>query len=82
MLVLVDDKACMCRVVALQKLLHAVLDGIDTVLVVFDDHDDLCGNAAGESGVRYKHDRRCVDDDQVVPALEFLDQVAVALGSQ
>lgn len=78
-LVLVDDEACVGSVVALQKLFHAVLNGFDAMLVVFDDHDDLGRDAASEGGVGHEHNRRCVDDNQVVVALEFFDQVAVTV---
>lgn len=39
--VLVDDEACMGCGVALEQLFHAVLDCVYSVLVVFDNHDDL-----------------------------------------
>ena len=57
-LILVDDETCVSRAVTLQQLIHAVLDGFNTVLVVFDDHDDLGCGTAGEG-------RRLIDGNGV-----------------
>ena len=71
--VFVDDETCMCGGITLEQLLHAVLDGFDTVLVVFDDHDNLGSDTAGEGGVCHEHDWRRIDDDEVVVLFQFAD---------
>lgn len=68
--------------IALENLRHAVLDGFDRMFVVFDDHDHLCCDSAGEGCVGHQHDRRCIDNDQVVFALELFDNLCVMLGTE
>lgn len=64
--VLVDHEACVNVVVALEQLLHAILDSVNAMAVVLNDHNDFRYNAAGESGISNKHYRRSIDDDEIV----------------
>lgn len=66
MLVLVDDETGVCASIALEQLLHTVLDGFNAMLVVLDDHHDLRSDSAGEGCVGNEHDGRSVDNDEVV----------------
>ena len=82
MLVLVDDDACVCVVIALEQLCHAVLDGVDTVLVVFDDHHELRGVTAGECCICDKHNWWSVNYNHVVFLLQVADKFSVVLGTE
>ena len=71
MFVLVDDEAGVCICISLHQLGHAILNGIDIMLVVFDNHDDLRCESASERGVCDQHDGRSIDDYQVERLFQF-----------
>ena len=81
-LVLVNDEAGVSLGVPLEQVVHSVLDGIDAVLVVLDDHDKLRCESASQGCVGDEHDGRGVDDNQVVTLFEIVDQFGVVLGTE
>ena len=82
MFVLVDDNGSMGVGIALENLAHTILDCLDRVFIVLDDHHNLGCNATSKGGVRHQHNGRGVDDNQVVLLFELFNQFKVMLGAQ